>query len=124
MSPMRPKKPCRFPGCPALTYDRFCPDHALVELTHVTSRKHTNPAFAMIDSWYDSRDWRALKAEQLRRFPFCAACSREYNPVIATEVDHIRPIRLGGRKRDFTNFQSLCKPCHDRKRQQESMAVR
>lgn len=122
--PMRPKKPCRFPSCPALSYERFCSEHALVELSHVTSRKQTNPALALADSWYSTGEWRALRREQLRRHPFCAACSSDLNPVVATEVDHIRPIRLGGRKRDFGNFQSLCKPCHDRKRQAESLAVR
>jgi 5-methylcytosine-specific restriction endonuclease McrA len=37
----------------------------------------------------------------------------------AQMVDHIAQIRLGGSRLDFTNLQSLCNRCHDRKRQTE-----
>lgn len=29
--PMRPKRPCSFPGCPNLTDRRFCPEHEKLE---------------------------------------------------------------------------------------------
>lgn len=25
--PRKPKRPCSYPGCPNLTYGRFCPEH-------------------------------------------------------------------------------------------------
>lgn len=122
--PMRPLKPCRYPGCPELCSGRFCLEHERCEEKHITSRRQTDPALILIDAWYDTADWRGLKAEQLRRFPLCASCSRPDSPVAASEVDHIHPIRLGGLKRSFANFQSLCKPCHDRKQQAEALEAR
>ena len=29
--PMKPKRPCSFPGCPNLTDRRFCPEHEKLE---------------------------------------------------------------------------------------------
>lgn len=33
----------------------------------------------------------------------------------ASEVDHITPVASGGDFFDRANLQSLCKPCHSRK---------
>jgi 5-methylcytosine-specific restriction protein A len=35
------------------------------------------------------------------------------------ELDHIKPIRLGGEMYDIENLQSLCKSCHGRKSAKE-----
>ena len=122
--PMRALKPCRYPRCPELCAERYCKAHANCEFQHVKSRKQTNTQKMAADSFYRSRAWRWMRAEQLRREPLCRACSSELNPVVATEVDHIRQISQGGAKRDFGNLQSLCKRCHDRKRQKESIDAR
>lgn len=55
------------------------------------------------------RQWRRLRAEFLKRFPFCAACGEA-----ATEVDHIVALRKGG-SNDWSNLQAVCKRCHARK---------
>ena len=75
--PQKPKRPCRYPGCPG-----FC------EQGQVFLKQH----------------------------PLCAFCQAEGKIVPATVVDHIIPHR--GDQRlfwDQTNWESLCKECHDKK---------
>ena len=48
--------------------------------------------------------------------PLCAHCLREGRHVAAEELDHIEPaIDAPERFFDPSNFQALCKPCHERK---------
>ena len=65
---------------------------------------------------YDRR-WRKAAKEFLGEHPLCAYCLREQRAVRATVVDHIVP-HEGQQDRlfwDRSNWQALCKPCHDRK---------
>ena len=52
----------------------------------------------------------------LNRRPLCNACKIESLDRLATVVDHIKPHR-GDTELfwDESNWQSLCKQCHDRK---------
>ena len=64
---------------------------------------------------YDAR-WREARALFLKQYPLCAFCQAEGKIVPATVVDHIIPHR--GEQRlfwDQTNWESLCKECHDKK---------
>ncbi len=64
---------------------------------------------------YDAR-WRRARKAFLERHPLCAECQREGKLTPATVVDHIVPHR--GDQRlfwDKTNWQPLCKDCHDKK---------
>lgn len=58
---------------------------------------------------YDTANWKAIAALQLRRQPLCQSCD---GVVQATLVDHIIPIKAGGAERDPANLQSLCRECH------------
>ena len=44
----------------------------------------------------------------------CQACHREGRTTLGTYADHIKPIAKGGTG-ERTNYQLLCKPCHDAK---------
>ena len=60
--------------------------------------------------------WRKARASFLRMHPLCVMCQAEGLTVAATVVDHINPHR--GDQRlfwDSSNWQPLCKPCHDKK---------
>jgi 5-methylcytosine-specific restriction protein A len=86
---------------------------------------------------YDTR-WSRFSQQYRRRFRYCGSshpsaprtadsvCRREGKRTPAAVVDHIA--RLTGpddpRKFDESNLQSLCDPCHDRKRARESLAAR
>lgn len=64
---------------------------------------------------YDAR-WRKARLAFLRRHPLCAACEKQGRVVAALVVDHKIPHR--GDERlfwDQSNWQPLCKDCHDRK---------
>ena len=83
--PRKPKKPCKHPGCPKLTDGNYCEEH-----------------------------------EALHRGERESAGKRGYNKkgraVTATVVDHITPHRGNPILFwDEGNWQSLCKPCHDKK---------
>lgn len=59
--------------------------------------------------------WQKARAGWLRSHPLCAYCMRQGKFVEAAVVDHIVPHR--GDQALFwnrTNWQSLCKVCHDR----------
>ena len=49
------------------------------------------------------------------RTPLCEECMRQGKETPATMVDHITPIRQGGRALDMENLQSLCWSCHSAK---------
>lgn len=62
------------------------------------------------------RRWRQARELFLRAHPLCVACGRHGLVVPATVVDHITPHK-GNRKLfwDRSNWQALCKGCHDEK---------
>lgn len=73
---------------------------------------------------YDST-WRALRIIHLNASPLCVFHLERGEYVAATIADHIESVRDAPERRlDPTNIQSLCKPCHDRVRQQEQAAER
>ena len=65
--------------------------------------------------WFDAR-WHKAHSRFLKQHPLCAFCQAEGKIVLATVVDHIIPHR--GDQRlfwDQTNWEALCKECHDKK---------
>ncbi|WP_417278409.1 HNH endonuclease [Celeribacter sp.] len=62
--------------------------------------------------------WRKARIEFLNYHPVCARCGAP-----ATVVDHIIPHKGDDRLFwDKSNWQALCKPCHDRQKQREERA--
>ena len=102
--PIQPKKPCRHPGCPNLTYDKYCEVHARVDRRASAHERG-----------YTSK-WRRLSKLYLKAHPLCEECKRQGKLTPATVVDHIVPHRGNEHLRwSESNWQSLCKPCHDKK---------
>lgn len=69
---------------------------------------------------YDRR-WRRARLAWLRLNPICVICAKSDRYITATVVDHIQPHR-GDQVLfwDTANWQSLCKPCHDKKTASET----
>lgn len=67
-----------------------------------------------IDTRYNSRQWRALRDGVIRDCPECVECGR-----LATVVDHIEPVRLGGSFFCIDNLQAMCASCHNAKSAKE-----
>lgn len=65
-------------------------------------------------SWYNTPEWRAIRANQLREHPLCQGeCEEKGRIEAATVCDHVEPHR-GNREKFFAGpFQSLCYHCHN-----------
>ena len=109
---IKPMRPCKHPGCAALTREGWCPAH---------KPRHVRGDSAEYHSWYSLPVWtQTLRPGHLLREPFCRECAWRGLRVRATVVDHVIPFR--GDWSLFTdpgNLQSLCKRCHDRKTLEE-----
>ncbi len=115
---LKPLRPCRHPGCGALTREGYCPLHK--------PKAAPRRASADYHAWYSLPVWTDdLRPAQLLREPFCRVCAREGKRVRATVVDHIQPHRGDWAKFiDPANHQSLCKHHHDQKTAREQAQER
>ncbi|MDU2265242.1 HNH endonuclease signature motif containing protein [Clostridium celatum] len=106
MCPMKPMKPCKYLGCPNLTEDKYCNEH---KEFNVKERETAT------ERGYDSK-WRTARSRFLKVNPLCVRCKDEGRLVKATVVDHIKPHREDKKLFwDESNWQALCKRCHDKK---------
>ena len=105
----KPLRPCRKPGCPALTRDGYCQDHK--------PKKAARRESAEWHWMYGLPVWvYDLRPTQLLREPFCRECAQSGRRTRATDVDHI--VDHKGNWQLFTdrnNLESLCHSCHSRK---------
>lgn len=108
--PYKPKVPCRHPGCPELVEagTLYCEKH--LPLHSEINRSASKRGYG--------RKWQKVSKQYLQSHPLCVACMKQTPPKYtkATVVDHIIPHR-GDRKLfwDSSNWQALCKQCHDKK---------
>lgn len=113
--------PCSYPGCTAQPKGRSsrCDKHQAVGRTQYEEdrKKHDQVRGSASQRGYGSR-WRSARAGFLRSHPLCRMCQAQGEVTAATVVDHIVPHK-GDRALfwDSTNWQPLCKPCHDRHKQ-------
>jgi len=100
--PRSPRTPCTAdPRCPALVDTPGpCPAHRTERRAQRRER----------ETWANyGTQWPRIRARVLMHEPMCRVCG-----AIATDVDHITPLRDGGTNaRD--NLQPLCHSCHSRK---------
>ena len=68
---------------------------------------------------YRKAPWRKARQRQLDKQPLCEECLAHNKLEEATVVDHITPVRLGGKFLDENNHRSLCTSCHNRKSAKE-----
>ena len=115
---MKPLRPCRRPGCSALTREGYCPTHKPKPAARRESAEY--------HAWYSLSVWTDdLRPTQLLREPWCRECAKRGIRTRATVVDHVEPHRgEWARFIDRSNLQSLCKRCHDRKTAQEQAGKR
>ena len=106
--PSKPKRPCRFPGCPNLCDTGvYCKEH----IQYSTDRVRGGA-----DARGYNSEWRKARDDFLQRNPLCVECMRNGEVRPATVVDHIIPHR-GDRRLfwDETNWQPLCAAHHNEK---------
>lgn len=123
--PFKPKRPCRFPGCPNLTdTGAYCAAHrsrvpAQTAPQKERERRYDNERGTAAERGYNSK-WRTARQGYLAHHPLCAECQRHGRITPATVVDHMIPHK-GDKKLfwDRDNWQPLCKACHDAKTARE-----
>ena len=64
---------------------------------------------------YGTARWQKARKTHLDANPCCTACTAKGRTTMATVVDHIQPVRLGGGMWDASNYAALCRPCHQAK---------
>jgi 5-methylcytosine-specific restriction protein A len=105
----KPKRPCRYPGCPAIVPGGgLCGEHKREQ-----RRREDADRLSATQRGYGT-EWRRRTARFRRQNPLCVNYARCGNRT--TTVDHIVPAR----KRedlfwDESNWQAMCGPCHSRK---------
>ena len=120
--PTRAPTPCRQPGCGALlSTPGYCDAH------RVAMHRDYGRARRAFDSelgFYQSPRWRAVRAAFLREHPVCRACDALGLLVPAVVADHVQPLKDGGERFGWSNLQSLCVSCHNRKTARENAGRR
>ena len=110
--PIAAPRPCTAPGCGKLVKDGSgrCEKHKGIEKKALDAKRGGSTARG-----YDSK-WQRARETFLRENPLCKRHADRDELVEAIVVDHIVPhkgdMSLFWRR---SNWQSLCKPCHDSK---------
>jgi len=108
--PYKPKRPCRYPGCPNL-----CDNGNVYCDIHNKDNSYDAHRETSTERGYDAR-WRAERKRFLQHNPLCVKCMENGILRAATVVDHIKPHR-GDTELfwDRDNWQPLCETCHNSK---------
>jgi 5-methylcytosine-specific restriction protein A len=69
--PWKPKHPCRYPGCPKLTEERYCEEHKKL-VNQQYDRYGRDP---VAKKRYGSA-WRKIRARFLAEHPLCEQCRK------------------------------------------------
>jgi len=114
--------PCRYPGCAeVVAVPGYCDGHRpLIHRDYGRARR----GFDAEVGFYQSKDWRVLRAAVLRESPLCVVCKAKERLIAAGVVDHVVPLKDGGARFDRDNLQPLCVSCHNRKTARETAGRR
>lgn len=105
--PSKPRHPCAYRGCPALTDKRYCPMHEKADRkAYDQKRKQDEGGKRFVDTTL----WRRIRQMKLNRDPLCERClligiARE--AVIVHHKDHDQSNNAD------ENHESLCNACHE-----------
>jgi 5-methylcytosine-specific restriction protein A len=87
------------------------------------------------EPFYHTQRWRDVRKafllgtttlEDGRLVPnsMCLECYKKGKMVASNTVDHIHRIKDGGDPYDHSNFQALCRTCHDKKSSKEGQEAK
>lgn len=106
--PKRPKRPCSYPGCPALVDGRYCDAHQRVVDAHYNKHQRDPDTSRRYGA-----AWRSIRARYVAEHPLCEVCQQKGRITPMQEVHHIVALRDGGTHHP-DNLMALCKQCHSR----------
>lgn len=97
---------CSEPTCGRLVRSGRCAEHKL------PPRHDARPHHS--ERGYGNKGWPQVRKAYAAAHPMCelqlTGCR-----MAMRDVDHIVPLDQGGARLDWSNLQSLCRPCHRRK---------
>lgn len=106
------KTPCSYNKCPNLVGSGYlyCSQHGSIII-----KQYDKDRGSSTKRGYNSR-WRKARLIYWGEHPLCVECLKENKIIEATVIEHIVPHK-GDMVLfwDESNWQSLCKSCHDRK---------
>ena len=117
--PTKPKRPCRYPGCPRLCNGVYCEEHAAIKAAEYAAhereraRDYDKTKRDPDHSKKYGRAWKRIRDRYARAHPYCEECFKHGIMTPVDEVHHIIPVSEGGRHVD-DNLMSLCQSCHTR----------
>ncbi|WP_101912729.1 HNH endonuclease [Megasphaera vaginalis (ex Bordigoni et al. 2020)] len=107
--PRKPKRPCRYPGCPNLTDGGvYCEKHE-----KVMQRRYEKFQRGYSPGKRYGRAWKRIRDRYIGRHPLCEMCLTNKRYIKAEEVHHIIPLSEGGTHEE-ANLMSLCRSCHEK----------
>lgn len=111
-------RPCNWRGCPEIVRGsgvRFCAEHQALSWKEKTKKNREENSKEQ--KFYKSKEWEGL-ARQLKSIePHCRHCLLKGRVQFGAVSDHIIPLKTGWHLRfDAVNVQTLCHPCHNKKR--------
>ena len=126
--PTSPQKPCNSPGCQALTFERYCPEHEHKQRQSgkdYDERRASDPVLHNNAKIRSSQRWRQLRAFFIAQNPLCAdpfGIHRRMNRTVsASQVHHVKPLGTHPELAfGASNLMALCTGCHARIEKQQS----
>ena len=74
---------------------------------------------------YQTKQWKATRSHHIKKNPICKECKEKDGRIVAGNVvDHIIPVRQGGKPFDFDNLQTLCNEHHNKKSIEERFTIK
>lgn len=110
--PPRPPKPCKKPGCRALTQEKngYCEAHQAIAADKELQLSYNRFRGSASSRGYDAR-WRKIREQILRDEPLCRHCKDNGRISPATHLHHIDEDSKNNKK---SNLCPLCFECHER----------
>lgn len=100
--PRKPKRSCRYQGCPNLCEGVYCEEHKKV-MNQQYDKHHRSSDYG--------RAWKEIRDKYVREHPLCECCFANGVAVPVDEVHHKTPLKHGG-THEKRNLISLCRSCH------------
>lgn len=117
--PAKSLKPCSKGGCNALTRERYCGDHLVVEEAQAresNKQYDSKKRDKCSQEFYRSKAWKELRNLAFNRDKgLCQSCLKQEHYRTADVVHHIIEIKSDWEKRlELNNLESICHKCHNK----------
>ena len=100
--PRKPRKMCSYPGCPELTYSRYCVEHNNLRMKEYNSNQRDKAC-----SKRYTGEWLTIRKNYIAEHPYCEECLKWGKFKDVEHVHHIKPLSEGG-SNEANNLKSLC----------------